>query len=41
VCYQSLRDVLGFRGITQGRRVQSRLVKCIFWRFAQPGGGVQ
>lgn len=29
VRYQSLRDVLGFRGITQGRRAQSRLIKCI------------
>jgi len=29
VRYQSLRDVLGFRRITQGRRAQSRLVKCI------------
>lgn len=27
--YQSLRDVLGFPGITQGR-AQSRLIKCIF-----------
>jgi len=29
VRYQSLRDVLGFRGTTQGRRAQSRLIKCI------------